>query len=134
MRLLIMLLMAIAVPLWGKDAEPVEINQAPGDTLWILRAKDSRTAKVILKPGWKFISTSVDKKPNIACSIVVRDSLGRAVGLSYRTRLFGVDTTRFELRYTTEDSLPSSWGESKYILDAQGKFAVRKEKIEELEP
>ncbi len=127
MRLLLFLLMFIAVPLWGKDAEPVEINQAMGDTLWVLRAEGSRAAKTVLKPGWKFISTSVDKKPNIICSIMVRDSLGRAVGLSYKTRLFGVDTTRFKLRYTTEDSLPSSWGKFEYMLDAQGKFESEKD-------
>jgi len=121
MRLILILPVLFCLPLWGRDKVPVAVDQkAEIDTLWVLRSKADKSINLIMLPGWKFETIDSEKKVNIACATLVRDSVGNLVKLAYRTRLFGVDTSKLELRYTTEDSIPADYGLFRYKLD--GKF------------
>ena len=122
MRWAVLLGFIFSLPLWGADPGPVVLKQELGDTLWAVRDRESRAISCIIAPGWQFESSGNAKKPNIVCAVVLRDSLGKVVKLSYRTRLFGVDTSKVELRYTTEDSLPGDYRLFKYKLNSKGKF------------
>ena len=95
------------------------------DTLYVARVKPpSRLALGVFLPGFEV--QYAGGKMNIICSTLIRnDSTGAVDTLAKRARLIGVDTSKVEIVYTTEDTLPGDWGRAQYELGPDGRF-VRK--------
>jgi len=134
MRLFIFFLLFIPSVLWGSD------------TLWVARLKPpDRTILAVFPPGFILTETgNSGKKVDIAyrmfttASKVERwDSKANRMRLvtsniktagvldtmALKIRIYGMDTTRVEIRWTTEyDSIPENIGSGEWILNAEGKF------------
>ena len=119
MRHIVMLLLLSVTGLYGA--------QRMGDTLWVKRQRpDDRTAQLVILPGWSMVSSNPSdptcRKVNVTCQVLVRDSLGDVVAIEKRIRIFGMDTSKCEIKYTTQDTIPSDFKEGKFKLDFDGKF------------
>lgn len=126
MKLLLVLLfipiLLLSAP--KKDADPVKVSPAIGNSIHALCSGNS--VLFICASGWVIEPIDSDRKVNIKCAPLVRDSLGNLIRLPFRTRLFGVDTSRIKFRETVLDTVPSDWGKSEVKL-IDGKFKVKKE-------
>lgn len=75
--------------------------------------------------------SKVERLDSKTGKIKVVDSVIKTAGvpdtMALKVRLWGMDTTRCEIRWTTEyDSIPSDVGSGRWILTAEGKFQRKK--------
>ena len=120
------------------------------DTLYVARLKPpDRTILAVFPPGFVLTESTIETRVNVAYKmftserrvekldsktgkIRIVDSAVKTVGvldtMALKVRIYGMDTTRCEIRWTTEyDSIPADINSGRWILTAEGKIQRKKQ-------
>lgn len=122
MNKLWLVILALPLLLWARDTE-TPIANAEIDTLWVFRSTMDSVV-VLVTDERPVIEYDGGQGTLTASTIYYNDSLGALVRVSKRVRVVGFDSTAYELRYTTEDTLPVGFRPENFYLKAAG-FVVK---------